>query len=313
MFKYTLSSLLSGIVLVAAISAITFTLLASTAGNVAANTLGPNATAADIEARNEQLGLDRPIVVQFLAWVTRAVQGNLGTSWYTNEAVSAALAPRIPVTLSILIGALIFSAIVSATLGILAASRGGWVDRVVQIISVAGYAIPGFLVALFLVVIFAVQLKIFPATGFIPLTKSVPGWLSTTTLPILGLSLAMIAATTQQIRSAILEVLQKDFVRTLRARGVSEPRILFAHALQNAAPPAISVLALQFVGLLGGAVVVETMFSLPGLGNFAVSETSKGDIPMVMGVVIVSVVIVVVVNFLTDILIGWLNPKARAA
>ncbi|MFD0206981.1 MULTISPECIES: ABC transporter permease [Saccharothrix] len=152
-----------------------------------------------------------------------------------------------------------------------------------------------------------------PAIGYIPLTTSVPGWLSTVTLPILSLSVAAVAGVSQQVRGSVIDVLRQDYVRTLRARGLPPGRVLFRHVLRNASAPALTVLGMQFVGLLGGAVLVEQIFGLPGIGSMTVTYTTRGDTPIIMGLVMTTVVCVVVINLVVDLLVGWLNPKARAA
>jgi len=159
--------------------------------------------------------------------------------------------------------------------------------------------------------LFSIQLGWFPATGYVEPQVSLGGWLSTIALPIIALSVNTIAGVTQQVRSAVAETLQKDFVRTLRSRGLPERTIIVKHVLRNAATPALTVLALQFVGLLGGSVVVESIFALPGLGSMAIRYTERGDVPVIMGLIVLTVIIVVVVNLLVDLAIGWLNPKAR--
>jgi peptide/nickel transport system permease protein len=202
---------------------------------------------------------------------------------------------------------------VSFLLGVWAGVRRGAVDRFVQILGVVGYALPGFLVTLVIVLVFAVRLGWFPAIGYTAFTESPTGWLSTITLPVLSLSVASVAGVSQQVRGAVIDVLRQDYVRTLRARGLPSSRIVFRHVLRNASAPALSVLGMQFVGLLGGAVIVEQIFGLPGIGSMTVTYTTRGDIPVIMALVMLTVVGVVLVNLLVDILIGWLNPKARAA
>jgi peptide/nickel transport system permease protein len=161
------------------------------------------------------------------------------------------------------------------------------------------------------VLVFAVKLDWFPAIGYIPFAESPGGWLSTITLPVASLSIASVAGVSQQVRGAVIDVLRQDYVRTLRARGLSAPRIVFKHVLRNASAPALVLLGMQFVGLLGGAVLVEQIFGLPGIGGMTVTYTSRGDIPVVMALVMLTVVGVVLINLVTDVLIGWLNPKAR--
>jgi peptide/nickel transport system permease protein len=189
----------------------------------------------------------------------------------------------------------------------------GWVDRVVQIVAILGFALPGFWVALMLALIFAVRLGLFPATGYTPLLTSPAGWLHSLTLPIASLAVGAVASAAQQIRGAVIDTLGKDWVRTLRSRGLSSRRVLFVHVLRNASVSGLTVLALQFVGLLGGAVFVERIFALPGIGQVLSTSTAQGDIPMVLGVLIATTVIVVLVNLLIDLGVASLNPKARTS
>ena len=214
-------------------------------------------------------------------------------------------------TLTLVIGTTVVAAIVSVVLGVLAARRGGWIDAVVQFVAVIGFAVPGFLIALYLVLWFAIDLGWFRATGYVPPDESFIGWLSSITLPIAALSLSAIAAVAQQIRGSVIDAMSRDYVRTLRARGLATNRVVYRHVLRNAGGPALAVLAVQFVGLLGGAVIVEQVFALPGIGQLTVSATSSGDIPVVMGVVVTTAVIVVIVNLLIDLAQAALNPKVR--
>jgi peptide/nickel transport system permease protein len=215
------------------------------------------------------------------------------------------------VTLTLVFGAVIVSAVLSAVLGVWAALRGRWVDRSVQVFTVLGFAIPGFIIAVFLVRYFALGTHWFKPTGYVPLATSFTGWIRTVTLPIIALSIGLIAGVAQQVRSSVMDALRQDWVRTLRSRGIPERSVLFRHVLRNAGGPALSVLALSFVGLLGGAVIIEEVFGIPGLGQIAVLATSEGDVPLVMGLVVAIGVIVIVVNLVIDLLQGFLNPKAR--
>ncbi|NTW40742.1 MAG: ABC transporter permease, partial [Cellulomonadaceae bacterium] len=220
---------------------------------------------------------------------------------------------RLSVTLSIVLGATILAALIGTLLGILAATRSGRVDRSVQVLSVVGFAIPGFLVALGLVLLFSINLGWFNATGYVKFTNSASGWFKSVTLPIVALALGTIAVVAQQVRGSVVDALGRDYVRTLRSRGLSGRRVVTKHVLRNAGGPALAVLAVQFIGLLGGAVIVETVFAIPGLGQLAVSSTAKADIPMVMGLVVATALIVVVVNLVIDLAQAWLNPKVRLA
>ncbi|MCU1437047.1 MAG: transporter permease [Naasia sp.] len=309
MIAFALRRLLFGLSLILFATTATFFLVYRDASLVTRNILGEGATQADLDARAAAMGLDRPILVQFLDWLGGAVTGDFGQSYFSTESVASILVSRVPVTLSIVAVGVLVSALVSAVLGILAAVRGGVIDRIVQVLSVIGMALPNFWVALMLVVVFAVTWRLLPATGYVSPAQSVSGWLASITLPVIALAVASIAAATQQVRGAMIDVLDTDYIRTLRASGVRERSILFRHALKNAASPALTVLSLQFIGLFGGAIVIEKVFALPGLGTTAVNATLQGDVPVLLGVVAVTVVIVVAVNLLIDLANGWVNPK----
>ncbi|WP_433241421.1 ABC transporter permease [Actinomadura nitritigenes] len=311
MLTFVVRRLAGGAVLLFVISLLSYLLLSIPDNDVGRQLLGQSADQAAVDAKNAALGLDRPVLVQYADWLSHAVRGDLGASWFTSEDVTQAIANRLPVTVSLMVGVTLVTAAVSFLLGVWAGVRRGAVDRFVQVLGVAGYALPGFLVTLVLVLVFAVKLDWFPAIGYTPFAESPGGWLSTITLPVASLSIASVAGVSQQVRGAVIDVLRQDYVRTLRARGLSAPRIVFKHVLRNASAPALVLLGMQFVGLLGGAVLVEQIFGLPGIGGMTVTYTSRGDIPVVMALVMLTVVGVVLINLVTDVLIGWLNPKAR--
>jgi peptide/nickel transport system permease protein len=311
MLAFILRRLLSGVILIAVISFLAFVLLFAGGGDIARRILGENATAETVAKKTEELGLNQPLLAQYGEWVTGALTGSLGRSWFTGELVSTSVGNRLAVTLSIVIGATLLSAVVAVVLGVLAARRGGWIDGSVQVVSLVGFAIPGFLIALGLVLVFAINLGWFKATGYIPVTTSFVGWLSSVTLPIVALSIGAIAVVAQQVRGSVIDAMSRDYVRTLRARGLATNAVVYRHVLRNAGGPALAVLAVQFIGLLGGAVIVEQVFAIPGMGQLTVRATTLGDIPVVMGVVIAFAVIVVIVNLLIDLAQAALNPKVR--
>ncbi|WJL96952.1 ABC transporter permease [Microbacterium sp. ET2] len=311
MIPFILRRVAAGVVIVATLCVLAFFLLYLGAQDTARNIVGQTASDEIVARKAAELGIDRPLAVQFGEWVSRAVTGDLGRSWFTGEPVAETLLARVPVTLSITIGAIVLSGILAIVLGALAAGRRGWTDRSVQVASVVAAAVPGFLFALALATVFGLVLRWFPATGYIPLATSVSGWLSTITLPVIALAIGATAAVAQQVRGSMIDVLRMDYIRTLRSRGLPVTRVVYVHALRNAAGPALGVLGLQFVVVFGGAVIVEQVFSLPGLGQAAVAATSRGDVPVVMGVVIVTAILVVIVNLAIDLLQGWLNPKVR--
>ncbi|MET1019980.1 MAG: ABC transporter permease [Microterricola sp.] len=311
MFSFVTRRLLSGVVLVFVISTITYALIYSSTGNVARNILGENATEQQVAAKTAELGLDQPLLVQYFTWLRNAITGDFGISWFNSEPVTAALVSRIPITLSMVVSAMVFIALISAVLGITAAVRGGWVDRLIQVVSVIGFSLPNFWVALILVLTFSLSLHLLPATGYIPPSESVVGWAATLLLPVTALVLGGVASAAQQIRGATIDVLRQDYIRTLHARGLSPQSVVLKHALRNAAGPALTVLSLQFIALLGGAVVIERVFAIPGLGTLTVNAALVGDVPLLMGIVVVMVILVVIVNLAIDITNGWVNPKVR--
>jgi peptide/nickel transport system permease protein len=303
----------TAVLLLIVITAVAFALIFSGGGSIARNILGELATQDQVDKLSQSLGLDQPLPEQYWSWLSHAVTGDLGTSWFTQAPVGPSLLSRLEVTLSVVLVAVLVAALISTALGVTAAVRRGWLDKAIQVFGVAGEALPNFFIGLLLVSVFAITLGLLPATGFVPITDSVTGWLAAITLPVAALVVGGIASGAQQIRGATIDVLERDYVRTLRARGLPERRVLLRHVLRNAAPPAVTVVSLQFIGLLGGAVLIERVFGLPGLGTMAVNATVQGDRPVVMGVLIMMAIIVVVVNLLVDLAVGWLNPKARVA
>ncbi|MDR1188633.1 MAG: ABC transporter permease [Bifidobacteriaceae bacterium] len=311
MLKFIAKRAVAGAGLLFLIPSLAFALMHLSSDGVARQLLGRMATQEQIAAKTAELGLDKPFFEQYINWLGHALQGDLGASWYTSEPVFQALTTRLPVTLSLVGLTTIIAAVVSIILGLTSAIFRGWLDKLVQIVAIVGFALPGFWLALVLVTALAVRLGWFPATGYVPFGVSLSGWAESLTLPVLSLSLGAVAAAAQQIRSAVIDVLRQDWVRTLRSRGLPRRSVIFKHVLRSAGVSGLTVLGLQFVGLIGGAVFVERIFALPGIGQMIVQSTSQGDVPFVLGVVVVTTIIVVVVNLLIDLGIGFLNPKAR--
>jgi peptide/nickel transport system permease protein len=288
-----------------------FFLMYGNGTGIAHAVLGLNATPEAVQAEVVKLGLDQPLLVQYWQWLTGVAHGDLGNSFYTSESVSSALSNRVPVTLALVFITLLLTAVISVILGVTAAVRGGWMDRVLQFISVLGTAVPAFIIAIALVFAFAIHWRVFPATGYVSPNVSPSGWLASISLPVLALLIGAVAGAAAQFRTAVLDQLGRDYVRTLRARGIPEREIVFRNVLRNAAPPGLTVLSLTVFGLLGGAVFIEQVFALPGMGQMANMAAKISDVPLVMGTVLVAVVIVLVVNFAGDLAITLLNPKAR--
>lgn len=313
MLRFLGRRLVAGVVLLFALTTVAFVLLYLGGGDIARRILGQTATQEQVAAKAAQLGLDRPIWEQYANWLTNALSGNLGRSWFTGQLVLEGVTQRLMVTLSLVIGATVITAIVAVILGVWAALAGGWVDRTIQFLTVLGMAVPGFLIAVGLVLVFAIQLGWFKATGYVNFNSDVVGWARSVTLPIVALAIGGASAVTQQIRGSVVDALQRDYVRTLRSRGLPSGSVVYKHVLRNSAGPALAVLNVQFVGMLGGAVIVEQVFQLPGLGQLAVGATTQGDIPIVMGLVVATAIIVIVVNLIIDIAQGAINPKVRLA
>lgn len=311
MLGFITRRLLSGALLLLVISALAYILMFSFTNNIAIHILGDAATHHQIIAKQHELGLDQPILNRYFEWLINALQGNLGTSWLSSEPITDSLMSRLPVTLTLAGITILISAVLATVLGTFAAVKGGWIDRVVQLIGILGFAVPNFVVAIFFVALFAINLALLPATGWVAFEEDPAGWALSLVLPVGALVLGTVASSAQQIRSAIKSVLERDWVRTLKSRGIPVREILLKHVLRAAAPAGLTVLSLQFVGLLGGVVIIEQMFALPGMGYLAVASTTTGDTPVVMGVVVYTVILVILVNLIVDLLNGWLNPKVR--
>ena len=311
MWLSLVKNLVRSLVVLIVVTFATFSLMFGNGPGIAKAVLGLSATPEAVQAKVVELGLDRPLVVQYLDWLQGAVRGDLGRSFYTGELVSSALSNRVPVTLALIVSALVLTAVLSVILGVTAAVRGGWIDRAVQVVSVLGTAVPAFIVAIALVFVLAIRWRVFPATGYVSPDVSVAGWAASLVLPVTALLIGSVAGAAQQFRTSVLDTLNRDYVRTLRARGISEREIIFRNVLRNSAAPGLTVLSLTMLGLLGGAVFIEQVFALPGMGQLANASAQINDVPVVMGTVLVVIVIVLVVNFLGDLGITLLNPKAR--
>lgn len=311
--RFVVKRLAAGCFLLLAVCAAAFFVLNAAVQNPARQILGPSATGSEVAHERSQLGLNQPLVLQFWHWLGGAVHGDLGVSWYSGEPVSQLLASRVPVTLTLVVGATLVAGILGVSFGIVAALRGGWVDTAVQIVGTVGIAVPGFLVVLAFIDFFALNLHWFEPTGFVAFTASPAQWLQSITLPIIALAVVATAGILPQVRGAVLDSLRQDWVRTLRSRGLGESSIILKHVLRNSMGPCLSVVGVTLISLLSGVVIVEQLFAIPGIGQEAVSATIQGDVPVVMGTVVVIAVIVVIVNLCVDVLQAALNPKIRLA
>jgi peptide/nickel transport system permease protein len=311
LLKYIAKRVATGLILIWVVSFVTFLLLHLGSGNVASNILGINTDPTALSRLNHELGVDQPFFTRYGHWLWNAIHLNLGNSWAFPGPVTANIAPKLRVTLTIVSVAMLVIIFFSLILGITAALVGGWMDRFLQFLSVIGFAFPGFLVAVVLVDVFALHLHLFNATGYVSFADDPLQWFKSVTLPIFGLSLAGIANLSQQVRGSVKDVLETDYIRTLRARGFSEFRVIVIHALRNSAAPALAVLGLYFEGLIGSAVIVERMFAIPGIGTFGIQAVTATDFPSVMGFVMLIAAIIIITNLLVDITVAALNPKIR--
>ncbi|WP_221584034.1 ABC transporter permease [Microbacterium sp. G2-8] len=311
MLGFIIRRLASSILLALAVAFASFALVFSNGQAIARTILGVDATDEQVAARAAELGLDRPVVAQFLDWLGAAFRGDLGTSFYSGDDVANIMTTRIPVTLALIGIAMLLTAVLSALLGIAAAVAGGWVDKVLQVLAMVGTAVPNFIVAIILVMSLAVGTGTFPATGYVSPAIDIAGWASSLVLPVIAVTAASVGPASQQFRAAVKDVLERDFVRTLRSRGMRPASIVFQHVFRNAAGPGIIILGLQIIVLMSGVVVIERVFALPGVGELTVNSALLGDIPIVMGCVLFVVVVVVIVNLVADLANAALNPKVR--
>jgi peptide/nickel transport system permease protein len=305
--------LLTAVPLLLLVSSFNFLLLSLTPGDAARQILGPNGTPEQYAALRQQLGLDLPVYQQYWEWLGHAVTGDFGSSITNGTPVLESIMSRVPVTMSLIAGSLLVSVLVGVSLGVFSAVRGGAIGRAVDAIALLSWALPVFWVGSVLVVVFAIKLKWFPALGYVPFTESPQDWARSLVLPVAALSLGSIAAVLKQTREAMLDVLGSEYIRMAAANGISRASLVYRHALKNAAIPVVTVLGVQTIGLLGGAVLIESVFSVPGLGSLVVGSALAHDIPTVQAVAVFFTVVVVIVNVSVDLAYGLLNPKVSAA
>ncbi|GGB24563.1 ABC transporter permease [Flexivirga endophytica] len=282
-------------------------------GNAAQTILGENATPAAVAQLNTQMGLNDPFFERYAHWVGHAVTGNFGSSVISGAPVWTSVVTRLGVTMSLLIPSLVLAAVAGVVLGMASAVRGGWLARLIDVVSLLGFALPSFWVGLILVSIFAVKLGVLPATGYTPLGTSPSEWIASITLPVVALSLYGITAIAKQTRDSASEVLDSDYIRFLRANGVPERSVLLKHVLRNSSIPVATSLGLISIGALGGTVFIENVFVLPGLGSLATQATLDHDIPVILGVALCFTLAVIAINLVIDLIYGLLNPKVRVS
>ncbi|MCW3473767.1 ABC transporter permease [Limobrevibacterium gyesilva] len=312
MFAYAIRRILATIPVMAIVALFVFSLLYLAPGDPAAIIAGDQATPADVDRIRISLGLDRPFLIRFGEWAWQVLNGDLGVSIFTNLPVTHMISQRIEPTLSLMSLTLIFSISFAIPMGVLAAwKQGAWIDRVVMVVAVLGFSVPVFVVGYILAYAFALQLDWFPVQGYTPISVGILPWFQNLALPSLALGLAFIALLARITRATMLEVLSQDYVRTAKAKGVDQRAILFVHALKNAAVPIVTIIGIGFAGLIGGAVVTESVFAIPGVGRLVVDAILRRDYPVIQGVVLMFSFVYVLVNLAVDLLYTLFDPRIR--
>ena len=312
MISFIARRLLSAIPVLFVVSLMTFLIMWLVPGDVSAEIGGTDATAEQIQQIRERFGIDRPLFERALTWYGNLLRGDLGYSYLLNRSVIDAVLERIPVTLSLAGLALVLATIMGTLLGILAAVRhNSWVDQGSMVAALIGLSIPDFWFGLVLIILFGVTLGWLPTGGFVPITEDFVGWVRYMTLPALTLAFTQMGVIARMTRSSMLDVLDQDFVRTARAKGMRAGTVIFKHALRNALVPIVTVVGVTAGVLLSGAVVIESVFSLPGVGRLIVGSIQRRDFPVIQGGLLVTAAIFVFVNIVVDMLYGWLDPRVR--
>jgi peptide/nickel transport system permease protein len=312
MLMYAGRRVLATIPVMAIVALFVFSLLYIAPGDPAAIIAGDQATPADIERIRVSLGLERPFLVRFGEWSWHILQGDLGTSIFTALPVTALIKQRIEPTLSLMIVTLILSISVAVPLGVAAAWKAGtWLDRAVMAFAVFGFSVPVFVVSYLLAYVFALELEWLPVQGYTPIANGFRPWLANLILPAIALGTVYIALIARITRATMLEVLAQDYIKTAAAKGLGQRAILFVHALKNASVPIVTVIGLGIALLIGGAVVTESVFVIPGLGRLTVDAILRRDYPVIQGVVLLFSFCYVLVNLGIDLAYMLLDPRIR--
>jgi peptide/nickel transport system permease protein len=299
--------------IVLVVTGLTFVLEWLNPGDPAVVMAGPAGTREQIRALHHSMGFDLPIWQQYWHWLLAFGHGDLGTSIFTGQPVVEAIQARLPVTLSLAFGGLALAAVLGVSFGVVAGVRGGKLGQLIDMTALVFFAVPYFWLALVLVFVFAVTIPLFPAIGYIDITQSPTEWLRSLILPWIALGIGGMCSIAKQTRDAMNDVIKRDYIQNLRANGLPESSIIFRHALRGAALPVVTVMGLVFLDLLGGAIAIEIVFALPGIGNLAVSSTGRHDIPVVQGIALYFAIMVTLTNLVLDVLYGLLNTRVRAA
>ena len=312
MFAYVVRRLFATIVVMAVVAFVVFLLLYLTPGDPAAILAGDAATSEDIRRIREKLGLDEPFLNRFGNWLWRLLHGDLGVSIFTNLPVTQLIGQRIEPTLSLTLCTLVIAVLVAVPLGVVAAARAGtWIDRAVMAFSVAGFSVPVFVIAYVLILVFSIQLEWLPVQGYRPIKEGLWEWARHLVLPSAALGTVYIALIARMTRASMLDVLAQDYVRTAQAKGLAPTAVLLRHALKNAAVPIATVIGIGIALLIGGAIVTETVFALPGIGRLTVDAILRRDYPIIQGVVLMFSAAYVLINLAVDLSYMIFDPRIR--
>lgn len=312
MHAYIIRRILATIPVMAVVGIFVFLLLHLTPGDPAAIIAGDYASPEDIKRIRAKLGLDRPIYIQFGTWVWQLMQGDLGTSIFSDLPVSHLIAQRIEPTLALSIFTIIMAVLFAVPLGVLAAWRAGTlIDRLSMVVAVFGFSVPVFVIGYLLMYVFAIELKWFPVQGYVSYRDGVIPFLRSITLPSVALALLYSALIARITRASVLEVLTEDYIRTARAKGLASNVILMRHALKNAAVPIVTIIGIGIALLIGGVVVTESVFNIPGLGRLTVDSILRRDYPIIQGIILLFAGVYVFINLLVDIAYTFLDPRIR--
>ncbi|GJD62383.1 ABC transporter permease [Methylobacterium frigidaeris] len=312
MLGYVLRRLLAAIPVLAIVAVLVFLMLRLTPGDPAAVIAGDNASSEQIAQVRSKLGLDQPLPAQFAIWIGNLATGNLGESFFFKKSIGELILGRIEPTLSLAAATMLIAVCLAIPLGVVAAYRhGSWLDRIVMGVSVLGFSVPVFVIGYLLIYIFAITLGWFPVQGYQPLSGGLGGYLHRLVLPSLTLSVVYIALIARMTRASVLEVLNEDYIRTARAKGQVERKILFRHALKNAAVPIVTVVGIGIALLIGGVVVTESVFAIPGLGRLTVDAVLARDYPTIQALILMFSGVYVLINLLIDLTYSLFDPRIR--
>ena len=296
----------------AVVALFVFLMLRLSPGDPAAVIAGDYASPEDIAKIRTQLGLDQPIIVQFSTWVWSLMQGNLGISIFSNLPVTKLIAQRLEPTLMLSLTTLIFAVVVAVPMGVIAAWKAGtWVDRLIMIFAVFGFSVPVFVLGYMMIFSFSMELGILPVQGYKSPFDDFWQFVRHITLPTITLSVIYIALIARITRASMLEVLEEDYIRTARAKGQTESRVLLSHALKNASIPIVTIIGIGTALLIGGVVVTESVYNIPGLGRLVVDAILKKDYPIIQGLILMFSFVYIIINLVIDIVYTILDPRIR--